>query len=302
MLCAPFEPAMTKINEKLLDEHLAGLKQRERGARAWSLSSKAIYERRMMRRCFASIPWASRRRRTLSEKEVIDLFLHATAVGLFDINWIIICPLCSCVIESFRALRNLNSHCRCTICHVDMVAELDDMIAVTFTVSPAVRRIAYHDPNTLPVGDYNYRYRSTMEGLLPDGTPFTVLKERGTKALAYLEPGKTTSMEIAAENGLLLGYSVDGDAGFMFAVDTTLPIADRVVSIRCDGKGCHPADGTVAPGKVTFEIDNASSKRLTLVSSPYRPGGRGLRCILRHSSPASGCCQRRRSVTCSAPR
>jgi class 3 adenylate cyclase len=111
-----------------------------------------------------------------------------------------------------------------------------------------------------------------MEGLIPDGTPFTVLKEMSTKALAYLEPGVTTSMEIAVEDGVLRGYSVDGDGAFLFTVDTALPVADTVVSIGCDDEGCDPADGTVPPGKVTFEIDNASSKRLAFGIAAFPAG------------------------------
>ena len=49
------------------------------------------------------------------------------------------------------------------------------MIAVTFTVNPAIRRIAYHDPETLSVEDYTYRYRMAEEGLIPDGT---ILRQR----------------------------------------------------------------------------------------------------------------------------
>ena len=55
---------------------------------------------------------------------------------------------------AFGRSRHLDSHCRCTNCRTDFVAALDDMIAVTFTVHPAVRRIAYHDPETLSVEDY----------------------------------------------------------------------------------------------------------------------------------------------------
>jgi class 3 adenylate cyclase len=256
------ETAMTEINEKLLDERLGELE----AARAWSprLISKLENDIRMAddAALFRINPLGFAVERKLSETEVVDLFLHASAVGLFNMNWIILCPLCSCVINSFRALGNLNGNCRCTMCHVDFVAELDDMIAVTFTVSPTIRRITYHDPEFLPVGDYNYRYRSTMEGLIPDGTPFTVLKERGTKALAYLEPESTTSIQVAAGDGLLVGYSPDGDVSFLFAVNNSLPSADGVVSIVCDGEGCDPADGTVPPGTVTFQISNTSSKRL----------------------------------------
>ena len=87
--------------------------------------------------------------KSVAEAESIDVFLHAASLGLFEMNWILLCPVCSGVIDSFRALKTLNSHCRCTNCRADFVAALDDMIAVTFTVHPAVRRIAYHDPETL---------------------------------------------------------------------------------------------------------------------------------------------------------
>ena len=58
-----------------------------------------------------------------------------TAVGLFEMNWILICPVCSCVIDSFRALKNLRSHCRCTHCPSGFGGALDDMIAIAFTVT-----------------------------------------------------------------------------------------------------------------------------------------------------------------------
>ena len=111
-----------------------------------SPSSKATSARRDDAELLRINPLKFAADKGLGEEETIDLFLHAAALGLFEMNWILLCPICSCVIDSFRALKNLNSHCRCTICHVDLVAALDDMIAITFTVSPAIRRIAYHDP------------------------------------------------------------------------------------------------------------------------------------------------------------
>ncbi len=168
---------MTAINEKLLDERLAALES----ARAWSPRVVSKLESHIRSADDAGLlrinPLAFAAEKGLAEEEAIDLFLHASSLGLFDMNWILICPICSCVIDSFRALKNLQSHCRCTNCHVDLVAALDDMIAVTFTVNPAIRRIAYHDPETLPVEDYVFRYRSAEEGLVPDGTPFVRIKE-----------------------------------------------------------------------------------------------------------------------------
>jgi len=255
---------MAAVDEKLLEDRLAALES----ARGWSPRLVSRLESQIRSASDAELlrinPLKFAADKSLGEAETVDLFLHAAALGLFEMNWVILCPLCSCVIESFRALRNLDSHCRCTICHVDLVAALDDMIAITFTINPAVRRIAYHDPEQLSVEDYSYRYRSMMEGLAPDGTPFTTIKEKVTVALSYLQPGEITELKVAAEGGLLRGYSPDTDATFLLAVDPTLPPAETRLSIRCDGETCDPANATVPTGKLTVEITNSSSKRLAL--------------------------------------
>jgi hypothetical protein len=52
--------------------------------------------------------------RNIDEFEAIDLFLHATAVGIFTMDWMVLCPLCSAIIESFGSLRTINAnhyHC-----------------------------------------------------------------------------------------------------------------------------------------------------------------------------------------------
>jgi class 3 adenylate cyclase len=187
-------------------------------------------------------------------------------------TWSLICPICSCVIDSFRALKNLRSHCRCTHCHLDLVAALDDMIAVTFTVSPAIRRIAYHDPQTLSVDDYLFRYRSAHEGLIPDGTPFVKLREMLKRGLTYIEPGKTVALEIIAEAGILHGSSSDSDAGILFIVDPALPPVEQRVAIRLDHESSTPDVGTIAAGKVIFELTNVADKRFEFGILQLPPG------------------------------
>jgi len=208
----------------------------------------------------------------IAEAEAIDLFLHAAAQGLFEMTWSLICPICSCVIDSFRALKNLRSHCRCTHCHVDLVAALDDMIAITFTVNPAVRRIAYHDPHTLSAEDYLFRYRSANEGLLPDGTPFVKMREMLIGGLTYLEPGKTTAVEITAEAGALHGSSSDSDAGILFIVDPALPPGEQRIALSVDLESSTPDAGTIAAGKVIFELTNVSDKRFEFGILRLPPG------------------------------
>ncbi len=263
---------MTTIDEKLLDERLAALE----AARAWSPRLVSKLEAHIRSADDAALlrinPVRFAAEKGIGEDEAIDLFLHASAVGLFEMNWILLCPICSCVIESFRALKNLESHCRCTNCHVDMVAALDDMIAVTFTVNPAIRRIAYHDPESLSAEDYFFRYRSAEEGLIPDGTPFLRVKEMVVKGLAFIEPGETVTMEVDIEAGALRASSVDNDAGFLFIVDPVRPPADQRIEIRCDENGCEPAGGDIAPGKVRFSLTSAAAKRFAFDIIALPPG------------------------------
>ena len=263
---------MAAIHEKRLEDRLAELES----ARTWSPRLISKLESHIRSANDAELlrinPIKFATDKSLNEEEAIDLFLHAAALGLFEMTWNLICPICSCIIESFRALKNLNSHCHCNNCRADLVAALDDMIAVTFTVSPAIRRIGYHDPGTLTVEDYTFRYRMAEEGQIPDGTPFTKTKQQLTRSLAYLNPGASTALEVMAETGALRGSSFDGDAGFLFIIDPALPPADQRIAIDCALDSCTPAGGTVAPGKVTFELTSVAKRRLAFGVMQLPPG------------------------------
>jgi hypothetical protein len=53
--------------------------------------------------------------KAIAENEAIDLFLHATKVGLFDMNWHLLCPGCTIVVESFRELNTMEPHFHCDL-------------------------------------------------------------------------------------------------------------------------------------------------------------------------------------------
>jgi hypothetical protein len=67
-------------------------------------------------RSFASTRSRSRASEGLDENETIDLFLHATALGLFGMDWLLICPRCACAVESFTRLRAVLRRFRCPEC------------------------------------------------------------------------------------------------------------------------------------------------------------------------------------------
>ena len=94
------------------------------------------------------------RRTGLEEEKVISGFLHASRLGLFDMSWNVLCPGCGGVLDAHTTLKSLrHDDYNCALCACGYEASVDELVEVAFTVSPRVRRIAAHDPNTLPIWD-----------------------------------------------------------------------------------------------------------------------------------------------------
>ena len=91
----------------------------------------------------------------LDEERTIAAFLHAARLGLFELSWNVLCPACGGVLDAGATLKTVNhDEYACTLCATDYKPTLDEMVEVTFTVSPRVRRIAGHDPDSLPEVEY----------------------------------------------------------------------------------------------------------------------------------------------------
>ena len=93
--------------------------------------------------------------RGLNEENVISGFLHASRLGLFELTWNVLCPGCGGVLDVTQQLKSVHKEAYdCALCSKAYEPTLDEMVEVAFTVSPRVRRIAAHDPHSLPVWEY----------------------------------------------------------------------------------------------------------------------------------------------------
>src|SRR5215204_5258225 len=94
-------------------------------------------------------------RNGLDEEPVIAAFLHAARLGLFELSWNVLCPGCGGVLDTGATLKTVDrSEYSCALCAAGYEPTLDEMVEVTFTVSPRVRRISAHDPDRLPFPEY----------------------------------------------------------------------------------------------------------------------------------------------------
>jgi class 3 adenylate cyclase len=108
-------------------------------------------------------------KRGLDEERAIAAFLHAARLGLFELSWNVLCPACGGVLDAGATLKTVNhDEYACTLCATDYKPTLDEMVEVTFTVSPRLRRIAGHDPDSLPEAEYFRQIFWSSGADLPD--------------------------------------------------------------------------------------------------------------------------------------
>src|SRR4051794_23079133 len=263
------------VDEKALDERLA----RRGAARAWSPRVVSRLEALDREGEAAALSRASRSagaaERALARDEAVDLLLHAAALGLFEPDWLLVCPRCACAVESFARLRAVRRRFRCPQCHNGYEAAMDDLVAVYFNVSPQVCAVRYHRPEALDPLDYLLVFRSVREGRRPDGRPYLDAVREALRGLAFLEPGATAGLALEAAPGALAGISPDADAGFVLPVGggpaATAPQRVRLgylgTGYRREGEG-----GELAPGPVALEVANPTATRGFLAVLQAPPG------------------------------
>ena len=139
----------------------------------------------------------------LQEEHVIGAFLHAARLGLFDLLWNVLCPQCGGVLDSNATLKSVRcDEYPCALCATDYEITLDDMVEVTFTVTPRVRRIAAHDPETLPFAEYMRQIFWSTGMALPNDSAFERLLGEAVLEMAELPPGEKAilSLQLSAQS------------------------------------------------------------------------------------------------------
>jgi class 3 adenylate cyclase len=136
----------------------------------------------------------------IDAERMITGFLHAAKIGLFDMSWNVLCPGCGTVLESSASLKSVHSEdYNCALCAAGYEPTLDEMVEVSFTVSPRVRRIEAHNPDQLSPMEYMRQVHCSSQLDLPENFE-TVFDEIALEALE-LPPGEKAivSLQLPAQ-------------------------------------------------------------------------------------------------------
>jgi Family of unknown function (DUF5939) len=263
---------MNNVQERLLESKMTEIEQ----ARAWSPRVISKFETLIRSGDDLSLyrvnPLTFARDRAISEAESIDLFLHATRSGLFDMRWNVVCPQSGMVLESFGALRTLKTHYVCGLCDVSGDTDLDDFIEVSFTVSPQLRRLPFHDLGSLSVEDFHWKARFLSDGRLPgQQVRFLDVLHGLVRGLSFLPPGSTTTLRADLGPGALAGVNVETQASFAVHVVDEPATAPTCLLVKYDGKLFSASQSTVPTGPIVIQVENSSATRGSLLLITGRP-------------------------------
>ena len=144
-------------------------------------------------------------REGIGEERIIATLLNAVGLGLFEMTWSVMCPSCAGVLSANRSLKTLDrTQYRCAFCAAGYETTLDNLVEVTFTVSPRVRKIAAHSPDALSPAEY-YRqiFWSSAIDLPADLEP---LLREVTLETVDLPPGERAILSLHLPKGTLIVF------------------------------------------------------------------------------------------------
>ncbi len=199
-------------------------------------------------------------RHGLDEDATVGALVHAARLGLCDMAWNVLCPGCGGVLETAGALKTLNRHeYFCSLCASGYEPTLDQMIEVTFTVNPRIRRLAAHDPDSLPLPEYMRQIFWSSGADLPDDLESAVA--RVTLDQMELDPGERASMSLTLPKGFYIAFDPVTHASMFLDVSGEETGERRTLSLVFAEQHAHSGTVKLAPGPVRMTFENKAGRR-----------------------------------------
>lgn len=273
-----------EVNEIYLENALAKVEQ----ARAWSPrvisklenTIRTANDEDLFR--LSPLHWATEK--NVDEHEAIDLFLHSAKAGLFYMDWNVICPCCGQITQSLRNLHSVESQSTCKLCFRKDKPNLDNAVQITFTVSPTLRSLRFHHPETLSLEDYCFKYlfepSTVVSGMMPFMAAFNYVRRHFS---AFL-PGEKITIETEVGIGALTGIDMFGQQSFGLGASGPVRSDVQKIAVKLTDSGFEvplpemkPGEFNVGPyiyagafypiqpGKVVIEFEQNSSMQAALL-------------------------------------
>ncbi|XDD46158.1 DUF5939 domain-containing protein [Leptospira sp. WS39.C2] len=198
-------------------------------------------------------------------EEVLDLFLYGTKSGILVMEWILICPRCGDPVNQFQKIFHVHNKYHCEFCRRDYETNLDNSIQIGFTIHPEIRTISFHNPNSLSIEEYQYKFHFSREGKVPGTSEsFRTFFKIREKFLGFLEPNSRATKEIKVDVGFLEGNDFTHHSDFLIEVKPKQEGTSSVLKIEFKNGNWNVNNAEIFAGIHQIEIVNESDLRLPL--------------------------------------
>src|SRR4030088_1618496 len=197
----------------------------------------------------------------LDEERVIAALLNAVGLGIFEMTWNVMCPSCAGVLSANKSLKTLDrAQYSCAFCAAGYETTLDNLVEVTFTVSPRLRKIAAHRPDQLSAAEY---YRQIWWSSAID-LPADLEKLLGevTLEIVDLPPGERAFLSLQLPKGTVIVFDPVTHTALFLDVGGEEASERQNLSVIFN-KAQVPVD-TVAlrPGPLRLALENRTEGRV----------------------------------------
>src|ERR1700720_3641037 len=198
----------------------------------------------------------------LDEERVISGFLHASRLGLFDLTWNVLCPGCGGVLDAHSTLKSLRPEdYHCGLCACGYEASVDEQVEVAFTVSPRVRRIAAHEPNTLPLWEY-FKQVFWSSGVDFNEESFAALSNDVVLDALELPAGEKATMSLQLPAGFIIVFEPVTHSAQFIDVQGEPTRERQQLSLIYNKIQAPVGTMTMRPGPLRLALDNQAGVRV----------------------------------------
>jgi class 3 adenylate cyclase len=206
------------------------------------------------------LAWA--KTRGLDEDRAIDTFVHAAKLGLFEMSWNLLCPGCGGVLDAATSLKGVRPSYECNMCAGAYEPSLDEMVEVSFTISPGVRRVAMHTPDALSMWDYSRHLYFGNALLLPPGEEWNREHRKYVLEAEELAPRQRVILSMVLQNVFTIVFEPVMHSAVFIDVQGEPTEQRQELALVYDSSGVTPTRVTLRPGPCRIVLENRTDHRL----------------------------------------
>jgi class 3 adenylate cyclase len=199
----------------------------------------------------------------LDERETIDGFLYASKIGLFDMSWNLLCPGCGGVLDATTSMKCLTSdHYNCRLCAGSYEPNLDERVEVSFTLSPSVRKISAHNPDSLDFFDYCRHMYFSNALHLPRGEAWQSEFSNTVLEAETVLPDQRIILSLQLPPEFIIVFEPVTHTATFLDVKGEPTRERRELTLIYNSAGVSATEQALRPGPLRLTIENKTSRRI----------------------------------------